>query len=41
MRPEIISESVRLVRGADGRTIAMRIEYVAAIAIVAGVVGDK
>jgi hypothetical protein len=34
MRSGTISESVRLVRGADGGTIAMRIEYLAAIAIV-------
>ena len=32
-RSGTISESVRLVRGADGGTIAMRIEYLAAIAI--------
>ena len=31
--------SVRLVRGADGGTIAMRIEYLAAIAIAAFVAG--
>jgi hypothetical protein len=37
--PGTISESVRLVRGADGRTIAMRIEYLAAIAIVAAGTG--
>ena len=34
-----ISESVRLVRGSDGGTIAMRIEYLAAIAIAAFVAG--
>ena len=34
-----ISESARLVRGADGGTIAMRIEYLAAIAIAAFVAG--
>src|ERR1700751_4883899 len=34
-----ISESVRLVRGADGGTIAMRIEYLAAITIAAFVAG--
>ena len=34
-----ISESVRLVRGADGGTIAMRIEYLAAIAIAAVAAG--
>src|SRR2546429_9655027 len=39
MRPGTISESVRLVRGADGGTIAMRIEYLAAIAIVAAGAG--
>jgi hypothetical protein len=39
MRSGTISESVRLVRGADGGTIAMRIEYLAAIAIVAAGAG--
>ena len=34
-----ISESVRLVRGADGETITMRIEYLAAIAIAAVAAG--
>ena len=34
-----ISESARLVRGADGGTIAMRMEYLAAIAIAAFVAG--
>ena len=38
-RSGTISESVRLVRGADGGTIAMRIEYLAAIAIAAVVAG--
>ena len=38
-RSGTISESVRLVRGADGGTIAMRIEYLAAIAIVAAGAG--
>jgi hypothetical protein len=38
-RSGTISESVRLVRGADGGTIAMRIEYLAAIAIVAAGTG--
>jgi hypothetical protein len=33
------SESVRLIRGADGGAIAMRIEYLAAIAIVAAGTG--
>ena len=35
-----ISESARLVRGADGGTIAMRIEYLAAIAIAAFAAGS-
>ena len=35
IRSGTITESVRLVRGADGGTIAMRIKYLAAIAIVA------
>ena len=39
MRSGTISESVRLVRGADGGTIAMRIGYLAAIAIVAAGAG--
>ena len=40
MRSGTISEGVRLVRGADGGgTIAMRIEYLAAIAIVAAGAG--
>ena len=39
MRSGTISETVRLVRGADGGTIAMRIEYLAAIAIVAAGAG--
>jgi hypothetical protein len=39
MRSGTISESVRLVCGADGGTIAMRIEYLAAIAIVAAGAG--
>ena len=40
MRAGTISEGVRLVRGADGGgTIAMRIEYLAAIAIVAAGAG--
>ena len=34
-----VSESAGLVRGADGGTIAMRIEYLAAIAIVAAGAG--
>ena len=34
-----VSESVRLVRGVDGGTIAMRIEYLAAIVIVAAGAG--
>jgi hypothetical protein len=34
-----ISESVRLVRGVDGGTIAMKIEYLAAIAIAAFAAG--
>jgi hypothetical protein len=34
-----ISESVRLVRGADGGTIAMRLEYLTAIAIAAFAAG--
>ena len=38
-RSGTISESVRLVRGADGGTIAMRIEYLAAIAIAAVAAG--
>jgi hypothetical protein len=38
-RSGTISESVRLVRGADGGTIAMRIEYLAAIALAAVAVG--
>jgi len=37
--PGTIPESVRLVRGTDGGTIAMRIEYLAAIAIAAFVAG--
>ena len=37
--PGTISESGRLVRGTDGGTIAMRIEYLAAIAIAAVVAG--
>jgi hypothetical protein len=37
--PGTISESVRLVRGTDGGTIAMRIEYLAAIAIAAFAAG--
>ena len=37
--PGTISESVRLVRRTDGGTIAMRIEYLAAIAIAAFVAG--
>ena len=37
--PGTISESGRLVRGTDGGTIAMRIEYLAAIAIVAVAAG--
>ena len=39
MRSGTISESVRLFRGADGGTIAMRIKYLAAIAIVAVAAG--
>ena len=39
MRSGTISESAGLVRGADGGTIAMRIEYLAAIAIVAVAAG--
>jgi hypothetical protein len=39
MRSGTISESVRLFRGADGGTIAMRIKYLAAIAIAALVAG--
>ena len=39
MRSGTISESAGLVRGADGGTIAMRIEYLAAIAIVAAGAG--
>ena len=39
MRSGTISESVRLIRGADGGTIAMRIEYLAGIAIAAFVAG--
>ena len=39
MRSGTISESVRLFRGADGGTIAMRIEYFTAIAIVAVAAG--
>jgi hypothetical protein len=38
-RSGTISESVRLIRGADGGTIAMRIEYLAGIAIAAFVAG--
>ena len=38
-RSGTISESAGLVRGADGGTIAMRIEYLAAIAIVAAGAG--
>ena len=38
-RSGTISGSVRLARGTDGGTIAMRIEYLAAIAIVAAGVG--
>src|ERR1700730_4088311 len=38
-RSGTISESVPLVRGADGGTIAMRIEYLAAIAIAAFAAG--
>jgi hypothetical protein len=38
-RSGTISESVGLVRGADGGTIAMRIEYLAAIAVAAFVAG--
>jgi hypothetical protein len=38
-RSGTISESVRLVRGNDGGTIAMRIEYLAAIAIAAFAAG--
>ena len=37
--PGTISESVRLVRGTDGGTIAMRIKHLAAIAIVAVAAG--
>lgn len=37
--PGTISESGRLVRGTDGGTTAMRIEYLAAIAIAAFVAG--
>ena len=37
--PGTISEGVRLVRGTDGGTIAMRIEYLAAIAMAAVVAG--
>jgi hypothetical protein len=37
--PGTISESVRLVRGTDGGTIAMRIEYLTAIAIAAFAAG--
>jgi hypothetical protein len=39
-RSGTISESVRLVCGADGGTIAMRIEYLAAIAIAAFAAGS-
>jgi hypothetical protein len=38
-RSGTISESVGLVRGADGGTIAMRIKYLAAIAVAAFVAG--
>jgi hypothetical protein len=38
--PGTISESGRLVRGTDGGTIAMRIEYLAAIAIAAFAAGS-
>ena len=39
MRSGTISESAGLVRGADGGTIPMRIEYLAAIAIAAFAAG--
>jgi hypothetical protein len=39
IRSGTITESVRLVRGADGGAIAMRIKYLAAIAIVAVAAG--
>ena len=39
IRSGTISESVRLVRGVDAGTIAMRIEYLAAIVIVAAGAG--
>jgi hypothetical protein len=39
MRSGTISERVQLFRGADGGTIAMRIGYLAAIAIVAAGAG--
>ncbi len=38
-RSGTISESVRLVRGADGGTITIRVEYLAAIAIAAFAAG--
>ena len=38
-RSGTISESVRLVRGADGGTITMRVEYLAAIALAAFAAG--
>ena len=37
--PGTISESIQLVHGTDGGTIAMRIEYLAAIAIAVVVAG--